>query len=65
MLESSHESKLFFLLAPSEHAVQRTDALVDKAHEEYKYRQIGLAVSIGLIGLLMIAIYLKLRQLEK
>jgi ElaB/YqjD/DUF883 family membrane-anchored ribosome-binding protein len=51
--------------APGEEAVKRTDALVDKAGEEYKYRQIGLAVSIGLIGLLMIAIYLKLRQLEK
>jgi len=51
--------------APGEQAVQQTDALVKKAREEYKYRQIGLAVSIGLIGLLMIAIYLKLRQLEK
>ena len=51
--------------APGEQAVQRTDALVNKAHEEYKYRQIGLAVSIGLIGILMLAIYLKLRQLEK
>ncbi|HZR06766.1 MAG TPA: hypothetical protein VFA61_13145 [Candidatus Udaeobacter sp.] len=50
---------------PGEQAVQRTDALVKKAREEYKYRQIGLAVSIGLIGLLMLAIYLKLRQLEK
>jgi predicted CXXCH cytochrome family protein len=50
---------------PGEQAVQRTDVLVDKAREEYKYRQIGLAVSIGLIGLLMLAIYLKLRQLEK
>jgi predicted CXXCH cytochrome family protein len=50
---------------PGEQAVQRTDALVKKASEEYKYRQIGLAVSIGLIGLLMLAIYLKLRQLEK
>jgi predicted CXXCH cytochrome family protein len=51
--------------APGEQAVQRTDALVNKASEEYKYRQIGLAVSISLIGLLMLAIYLKLRQLEK
>ncbi len=50
---------------PGEEAVQRTGALVDKAREEYKYRQIGLAVSIALIGLLMLAIYLKLRQLEK
>ena len=51
--------------APGEQAVQRTDALVNNAHEEYKYRQIGLAVSIGLIGLLILAIYLKLRQMEK
>jgi predicted CXXCH cytochrome family protein len=51
--------------APGEKAVEQTDALVNKAREEYKYRQIGLAVSIGLIGLLMLAVYLKLRQLEK
>jgi Cytochrome c3 len=50
---------------PGEQAVQRTDALVNKAREEYKYRQIGLAVSIALIGLLMLVTYLKLRQLEK
>ncbi len=50
---------------PGEQAAQRTDVLVNKAREEYKYRQIGLAVSIGLIGLLMLAIYLKLRQMEK
>ena len=31
----------------------------------YKYRQVGLAVSIGLIGLLTLPIYLKLRQKEK
>jgi ElaB/YqjD/DUF883 family membrane-anchored ribosome-binding protein len=51
--------------APGEQAVKRTDELVNKARGEYKYRQIGLAVSIGLIGLLMLATYLKLRQLEK
>ena len=51
--------------APGEEAVKQTDALVNKAHEEFKYRQIGLAVSIGFIGLLMLAIYLKLKQLEK
>jgi doubled CXXCH motif protein len=50
---------------PGKQAVERTDALVKKASEEFKYRQIGLAVSIGLIGFLMLAIYLKLRQLEK
>ena len=51
--------------APGEEAVKRTDVLVNKAREEYKYRQIGLAVSIGFIGLLMLATYLKLRQMEK
>ena len=51
--------------APGEEAVKRTDALVNKASEEFKYRQIGLIVSIAFIGLLMLAIYLKLRQMEK
>jgi hypothetical protein len=51
--------------APGKEAVKRTDSLVDKATQELKYRQIGLAVSIGFIGLLMLAIYLKLRQMEK
>jgi predicted CXXCH cytochrome family protein len=50
---------------PGEEAAKRTDALVSKAYEEYKYRQLGLGVSIAVIGLLMLAIYLKLRQLEK
>ena len=51
--------------APGEEVVKRTDELVSKAGEEFKYRQIGLVVSIGFIGLLMLAIYLKLRQMEK
>ena len=51
--------------APGLQAAQRAQVLAAKAREEYKYRQIGLAVSIGLIGLLMLTIYLKLRQLEK
>jgi hypothetical protein len=51
--------------APGEEAVKRTDALVNKASEEFKFRQVGLIVSIGFIGLLMLAIYLKLRQMEK
>jgi len=50
---------------PGEQAVQSTDSLIQKAQEEYKYRQIGLAASIAVIGLLMLATYLKLRQLEK
>jgi predicted CXXCH cytochrome family protein len=51
--------------APGEEAVKRSDALVVKASEEFKFRQIGLVVSIGFIGLLMVAMYLKLRQMEK
>ena len=51
--------------APGEEAVKQTDALAEKARGEYKFRQIGLASAIAWIGLLMLAIYLKLRQLEK
>jgi hypothetical protein len=51
--------------APGEEAVKRTDALVEKAGEEFKFRQIGLVVSIAFIGILMLALYLKLRQMEK
>jgi hypothetical protein len=51
--------------APGEEAIKQADTLVEKARGEYKFRQIGLAASIASIGLLMIAIYLKLRQLEK
>jgi predicted CXXCH cytochrome family protein len=50
---------------PGEEAVQRAGGLINKAREEYKYRQIGMAISIALIGLLMLTIYLKLRQMEK
>lgn len=51
--------------APGEEAVKRADALVVKAGQEFKFRQIGLVVSISLIGVLMLAIYFKLRQMEK
>ena len=50
---------------PGEEAARQADALVNKAREDYKYRQIWLAASIAAIGLLMGALYLKLRQLEK
>ena len=50
---------------PGEVAVQQADLLVKKAGEEYRFRQWGLAASIAVIGLLMLATYLKLRQLEK
>jgi predicted CXXCH cytochrome family protein len=50
---------------PGEEAVQKTDALIASARQEYRFRQMGLAASIAVIGLLMVALYLKLRQLEK
>jgi len=50
---------------PGEEAARQANALVNKAREDYKYRQIWLAASIAAIGLLMGALYLKLRQLEK
>ncbi len=50
---------------PGEEAIMQADTLAGKAQEEYKYRQIGLAASIAVIGLLMGALYLKLRQFEK
>ncbi len=46
-------------------AIGKTEDLTNKARAEYKYRQYGLAASIAVIGLLMLTIYLKLRQLEK
>jgi hypothetical protein len=51
--------------APGEEAVKKTDALLNQAREEYKSRQLGLAAVIAVIGLLMLTVYLKLRQLEK
>jgi hypothetical protein len=39
--------------------------LVEEAESEYRVRQMGLAASIAAIGLLMLAIYLKLQQLER
>lgn len=50
---------------PGGEAIQKADQLVENARREYKFRQTGLAFSIGAIGLLMLALYLKLRQLEK
>ena len=50
---------------PGEEAVQKTDGLIATARQEYRFRQMGLAASIAVIGLLMVALYLKLRQLEK
>jgi cytochrome c1 len=51
--------------ASGEDNVRQTDVLINKGRQEYKYRQIGLVISIALIGILMLTIYLKLRQMEK
>jgi hypothetical protein len=46
-------------------AVSTLSSLVEEAEAEYRVRQVGLAASIAAIGLLMLAIYLKLQQLER
>jgi predicted CXXCH cytochrome family protein len=51
--------------APAIQAAQNTEGLVAKARGEYKLRQFWLALSIGIIGVLMLTLYLKLRRLEK
>ena len=51
--------------APGEKAVQSISLLVDEAKSEYRLRQLGLVASIALIGLVMLALYLKLRRLER
>jgi hypothetical protein len=50
---------------PAIQAAQNTEGLVKKAREEYNFRQFWLALSIGVIGLVMVALYLKLRQMER
>lgn len=51
--------------ATGEQAIQKSEELTNNARQEYKFRQYGLAASIVAIGILMLTIYLKLRQLEK
>ena len=51
--------------ATGEQAIQKSDELTENARQEYKFRQYGLAVSIAAIGILMLTLYLKLRELEK
>jgi len=51
--------------APGEKAVQGISGLVKEAKAEYRIRQRGLVASITLIGLVMVSLYLKLRQLER
>ncbi len=51
--------------AAGEQAIGKSDELTSNARGEFKFRQYGLAVSIAAIGLLMLMIYLKLRQMER
>ena len=48
-----------------EQAIQKSDELTSNARQEFKFRQYGLAASIAAIGILMLTLYLKLRQLER
>jgi len=50
---------------PGNKAADTISTLVSEARSEYRVRQMGLAASIGLIGLVMITVYLKLRRLER
>jgi predicted CXXCH cytochrome family protein len=50
---------------PGKQAVQNISQLVEEARKEYRLRQFGLVTSIALIGLVMLALYLKLRSLER
>ncbi|HEY5915336.1 MAG TPA: cytochrome c3 family protein [Verrucomicrobiae bacterium] len=51
--------------APGGETMRKLGALVTQARAEYRTRQLGLVGSIGLIGLVMLSLYLKLRQLER
>jgi predicted CXXCH cytochrome family protein len=51
--------------APGLAAIAKTEELTKAAHQEFEYRRWGLRASIVVMGILMLVIYLKLRQLEK
>ena len=51
-------------VAPGEQALRELGKAASQARAEYRARQAGLGASIAVIGLLMLAIRLKLRQLE-
>lgn len=50
---------------PGEKAIQAVATLVQEARGEYRVRRVGLVASIALLGLVMLALYLKLRSLEE
>jgi predicted CXXCH cytochrome family protein len=51
--------------APGEKAVLDISTLVEESKKEYRLRQFGLVASIGLMGIMTLALYGKLRRLER
>jgi hypothetical protein len=49
---------------PGRAAVEKGRELVAEARAEYRFRRNGLFVSLGFMILLVLAIYLKIRQVE-
>ena len=64
-IHSFSRSSFDQVAAPGQEAVKKANGLVAAAWQEYRFRQTGLIASIAVIALLMIAVYLKLRQLEQ
>jgi hypothetical protein len=50
---------------PGQKAVQDISRLVEESKKEYRLRQFGLVASIGLMGIMTLALYGKLRRLER
>ena len=53
------------IAAPGEKAVQAIVNLSAEARAEYRTRQLGLLATIAVMGVMMLALYLKLRRLER
>ena len=51
--------------APGEKAVLDISTLVEESKTEYRWRQFGLVTSIALMGVMTLALYGKLRRLER
>jgi predicted CXXCH cytochrome family protein len=64
-IHSFNKNSFERVATPGLKAVQSISTLVEAANKEYRFRQSGLLTSIALIGLVMLALYLKLRRLER